>query len=209
MKGFLSWFIISILTLSFPGQIICAMSSTNYFIYADSIETGGGLSVGGAYSLEDTAGESPAGFSNSAIYEIRAGYQHMERGYISFTISHNSLNLGVLSTSAINSASTTLTVGTDSVTGYAVSFFSVSGSMISGVSDGTVTVGSEEYGFSAVGSESQVVGDVAPAVSAIIASTSSPAFSSITEMMFKASMSGTTVSGNYNQSLILVASANL
>jgi len=185
------------------------MSSTNYFIYADSIETGGGLSVGGAYSLEDTAGESPAGFINSAIYEIRSGYQHMERGYLSFIISNDSLNLGVLSTSAVNSASTTLTVGTDSATGYAVSFFSISGSMIAGVLDGTVTAGSEEYGFSATGSESQVTGDVAPAVSAIIASTSSPIFSSVTEMMFKASMSSATIGGNYNQSLILVASANL
>lgn len=209
MKGFLSCFIISLLALSIPGQIICSMSSTNYFIYADSIETGGGLSVGGAYSLEDTAGESPAGFINSTVYEIRSGYQHMERGYLSFIISNNSLNLGTLSTGAVNSASTTLTVGTDSVTGYTMSIFSISGSMIAGVLDGTVTAGSEEYGFSAVGSESQVTGDVAPAVSAIISSTSSPIFSSVTDMMFKASMSGTTVSGNYSQSLVLIASANL
>jgi hypothetical protein len=209
MKGLFLCFTISVLALSFPGQIICSMSSPNYFIYADSIETGGGLSAGGVYSIEDTTGESPAGFINSAIYEIRSGYQHMERGYLSFTISENNINLGTLNTSAVNSASTTLMVSTDSVTGYDMFISSVAGTMIAAVIDGTVTAGHEEYGFSAFGPESQIIGDVAPVAATLIASTSSPIYSSEIVMTFKASMSSATVSGNYNQSIVVSASANI
>lgn len=186
-----------------------AMSSTNYFIYADSIETGGGLSTSGTYSLQDTTGESPAGFSTSSAYEIRAGYQHMERGYISLTIDNLSLNLGTLSDSAVNSASTNATVGTDSATGYTLSTSAVSGTSIANVADGTVTAGSEEYGFSGSGSENQISGDVGVTAGVLIASTSSPITNSQTTLTFKASMSPSTAGGSYSQTITIAASANL
>lgn len=195
--------------LALPKPVISAMSSTNYFIYADTVETGGGLSTGGIYSLEQTTGESPAGFSTSSAYEIRAGYQYMERGYLSLIISSNSLNLGTLSDSTVNSAGTTLTVGTDSATGYSLSISGVAGSAIAAVSDGTVSAGSEEYGFSASGPDSQVTGDVAVAASTLVAATSTPISSSATLMTFKASMSASTVSGGYSQNVTMTASANL
>lgn len=209
MKRMLALLIIGICLAGFPGPVICAMSSTNYFIYADTVETGGGLSTGGVYGLQDTAGESPVGFSSSSAYEIRAGYQFMERGSLSLIISSNSLNLGTLSATAVNSGSTTATVTTDSVTGYSLSISSVSGTSVAAVTDGTVTAGSEEYGFSASGAESSVTGDVAVAASTLVASTSSPITDSATIMTFKASMSPSTVGGSYGQTVTIAASANI
>lgn len=167
------------------------------------------MSTGGAYSLENTAGESPAGFSTSSVYEIRAGYQHMERGYISLYIDDNSLSLGALSTSTVNSASTTVTVSTDSATGYTLGIGAVVGTMIAPVTDGVVTSGSEEYGFSASGSESVVSGDVAVASATAVASAGSQIEGSQTIVTFKASRSPVTTAGSYSQSITLTASANI
>lgn len=192
-----------------PFNVFAAMSSTNYYIYADSVETGGGLSTGGAYSLQDTTGESPSGFSTSSAYEIRAGYQYMERGLLTLQISLSSLNLGTLSTTSVSSAATTITVETDSTTGYSLSISAVSGTGLAAVSDGAVTAGSEEYGFAAAGSESQVVGDVGIAAATLIASTSSPIMSSATVMTVKASMNDSSTAGSYGQTVTVAASANI
>lgn len=200
--------IIIILNFLLPSNSFGAMSSTHYTIYADAIDTGGNLSEGGIYSLQDTAGESPAGFSTSSLYEIRAGYQAMELGSLTIAISESSLNLGGLDSSVVNSASTTVTVSTDSSTGYILSIQSVSGSGLSAVTDGSVTAGAEEYGFSAQGTESIVSGDVAVQAGTAVASASAPKTGSETVLTFKASMSVSSVSGIYSQTIILSASAN-
>lgn len=209
MKRMAALLIIGICLAGFPGPVICAMSSTNYFIFADSVETGGGLSTGGVYSLQDTTGESPAGFSTSSAYEIRAGYQFMERGYLSLLISSDSLNLGALDQGSVSSAATTATVNTDSITGYSLSISAVSGTSIAAVADGTVTAGSEEYGFSAAGTESGVTGDVAVAASTLISSFSGPITMSATVMTFKASKSPASAPGSYSQTVTIAASANI
>lgn len=205
-------FFAALLTLALaaiPFHVSAAMSSTNYFIYADTVETGGGFSASGSYSLEGTTGESPTHFASSSAYEIRAGYQYMERGYLSLDISDNSLNLGTLSVTAVNSALTTLTVSTDSLTGYSMSISSVVGAGLTAVVDGTVTAGSEEYGFSASGPENQVVGDVGVTAGTIIAATSSAIFNSATDMIFKASMNSGSPAGSYSQTVTVSASANI
>ena len=201
--------ILALITAAIPINVFAAMSSTNYYIYADSVETGGGLSTGGVYSLQDTLGESPSDFSTSSAYEIRAGYQYMERGYLSIDVATPSLNLGTLSTSSVSSASTDVTIGTDSATGYSMFISAVSGSVITAVGDGSVTAGVEEYGFSASGSDSQVIGDVAVAASTLVAATSTPVGGGVTNMTFKASITGSTASGNYSQTVTVSASANI
>jgi hypothetical protein len=201
--------ILALIMAAIPVNVFAAMSSTNYYIYADSVETGGGLSTGGVYSLEGSLGESPSDFSTSSAYEIRAGYQYMERGYLSIIVATPSLNLGTLSTSSVSSASTDVTVSTDSATGYNMSISAVSGSVITAVGDGAVSAGSEEYGFSASGSDSQIVGDVAVAASTLVAATSTPTGGGVTNMTFKASINGSTASGNYSQTVTVSASANI
>lgn len=206
----------TLLTLLFAVSLICypdlarsEMSSADYLIYADSINSGSGYGDGGEYVLESTLGETPSDYTTTGIYEIRAGYQYMTRGSLSLSISASSLNLGELSTASVSSASTVLTVSTDSATGYSLSVSAVSGSSINAVGDGAVTAGSEEYGFSASGSESQVSGDVAVAASTLLAATSSPISDSIITMTFKASINDSSTAGSYNQAVTVVASANL
>lgn len=200
---------IVLVLLSCPLAANGEMSSTNYLIFADSVDTGGGLSTSGVFSLQDTTGESPAGFSTSSAYQIRAGYQFMERGYLSLDIDVASLNLGTLSTASVSSASTTATVSTDSETGYTLSTTAVVGAGLAGVTDGAVTAGVEEYGFSAAGPENQIAGDVAVGTGVLIASTSTPITHSATTLTFKASVSPGSAAGNYSQTITIAAVANL
>lgn len=200
--------ILFILGIVFPLNSFGAMSSTNYMIYADAVDAGGGLSTGGIYTLQDTAGESPAGFSTTSIYEIRAGYQAMERANLSMDISDSSLNLGVLDAAAVSAASSIVTINTDSETGYNLIIQSVDGAGLAAVSDGEVTIGAEEYGFSVQGNDTLISGDVAVTAGTAIASASEPVINGQLILTFKASKSAFSAAGTYSQSVTLSASAN-
>ncbi len=207
-------FIVTILLLGaliLPTNLFAAMSSTDYYIYADTIDSGGVFSIGGEYSLDSSLGESPVGIMNDGTYEIRGGYQAMDRGYISLSISDSSLNLGTLSTSTVSSASTTATVSTDAGTGYSLTVGSAiwSGGSLQDVVGGTVTAGTEAFGVAGSGAENQLTsGDVAVTSSLLIAASVAPIVGSATVLEFKAAISSTTVAGSYSQTVVLTASAN-
>jgi len=96
------------------------MSSTNYAIQSDSLNSGGGLSTSTNFRLEDTAGEVATGEATSTNYELRAGYQQMQEVFISMS-SVNAVTLlpalgGI--TGGIASGSAAVLVVTDSPSGY-------------------------------------------------------------------------------------------
>jgi len=199
------------LGLSFPWVALGAMSSTNYYIYADSINTGGVFSTSSAYSMQSTVGESPAGTASSTTYEIRGGYQSMERGSLSFDLSTSSLALGTLSVSAVAAASTTATVTTDSATGYSLSIGSATwttGTALDDIATAAFVAGTEAYGMvtSTVGG-----GDgnaFVVAMSTVVNSASGPVTSAQTVLTFKAAIDSGTTSGARAQTVVFQAAAN-
>jgi hypothetical protein len=96
------------------------MESTNYMIQSDSINVGGGFSSSTNYQVESTVGEIATGNSASTNFELRAGYQQMLSVYISLTgataVSLGPTIPGVSGGTA--TGSTTVTVTTDSLSGY-------------------------------------------------------------------------------------------
>lgn len=198
----------------FGENSLGAMSSTNYYIYADAISVGGILSTGGEYSLQDTIGESIIGTSTGSSYEIKGGYQFMERdSEISLSISSASLSLGTLvSSTAFSSASTTVSVDAFS-TGFVLSVSDVSGNILTPVTDGQVdgVLGIdndvEEYGLAVAGIEANFLGDQSVTTSLVLASSSLPV-SSNTILTFKAIRNASTTPGSYTQNITLTASAN-
>lgn len=62
------------------------MTSGSYQIQSDSINFGGGLSSSTGYILESTAGEVGTGPSESASYQLRAGYQQMQSVFLSLKV---------------------------------------------------------------------------------------------------------------------------
>jgi hypothetical protein len=98
------------------------MSSTNYKMQSDSVNTGGILSTSTNYRLEDTAGEVATGNSSSTNYRLKAGYQQMREAFISLSAVPNVAmvpNLGGL-TGGTATGSTAFLVITDSAAGYTV-----------------------------------------------------------------------------------------
>jgi hypothetical protein len=116
--GVSSVLILCSLSISF-AQV---MESTSYRIQSDSVNFAGGLSSSTSYVIESTAGEVGTGFASSTSYSLRAGYQQMQSVYISMTGATNvDLSPSIPGvTGGIANGSTTVTVITDSPSGYSL-----------------------------------------------------------------------------------------
>src|SRR3989339_486064 len=112
------------------------MSSANYTIFADSINSGDVFSTG-TYRLENTVGESPVGSTASSSYVINGGYQAMDQKSLRLALSGTSASLGNLTSASVSSASILATITTDCDTGYALAMSSVSGAGLTAVAGGT------------------------------------------------------------------------
>ena len=193
----------------FPSRTLGVMSSTNYTIFADSVDSGGALGTGGTYSLQDTTGEFSVGSSTSGTYNVIGGYQAMDWSVLTIDLDTNSIDLGTLSESAVVTSSAVVTVTADADTGYVLSVASVSGTSLSAVSDGTVSPGVEEYGVAVSGTDAAFSNDQAIAVGLNLSSSSTPVASAQSTLIFKAAMSSMSVVGGRSQSITLTASTNI
>ncbi len=111
------------LVYSFLSQSFAqVMQSSNYRIQADSINFAGGFSSSTNYVLESTVGEIATGEGSSTNYGLRAGYQQMVTTFISMS-SPDSVTMGPSIpgiTGGTANGSTTVTVTTDSASGYSL-----------------------------------------------------------------------------------------
>jgi len=200
--------------LFIAGQVWGAMSSTNYYIYADVISVGGVLSTSSAYVLNDTAGEPAVGTSVSSTYEIRGGYQYMEPGELSLLVGSQSLSLGSLfNYTASSSVSTNVFADSGSASGFSLAVGGVTGTSLAAVVDGAVDgviggiSGAEEYGLGLTGPYAAFFDDRAIAPGLVLASSIVPATSD-TVLIFKAIRNTSTILGTYSQNINLIVSAN-
>ncbi len=194
---------------AFPSVSFGTMSSSNYTIFADSINDGGVLSTSSTYNLQDTVGESPAGSSTSSAYQVISGYQAMDWSVLAIDIGNSNIDLGTLSTSQVSIATTSLSVTADADSGYVLSIGSVSGTSLAAVSDGSVTTGTEEYGVAVSGTDAAFADDRAITAGLTLASSSTPVTSVQTVVTFKAAVSGSSSAGSLSQSITVSASTNI
>lgn len=107
---------------SISVSVAQVMQSNSYRIQSDSINFGGGLSTSTNYRLESTAGEVATGEGTSTSYSLKAGYQQMQEVYIAISSSLDvTLSPAIPGvTGGTANGSTTVTVTTDSPSGYAL-----------------------------------------------------------------------------------------
>jgi hypothetical protein len=197
-----------ILFLFLPITVFGAMSSTNFLIFADSINVGGFYSSSSNFTLSDTVGEMATGFSTSSLntYEIRAGFQFMDLesgSFLSLLVTGDSLlDLGVLSTTTISSATTSVNISTDSLTGCSLKISNVSGTGFDSL-DGDVTIGEEEIGIS-VNSGSDLPLQNNQTLFSIVA----PTLSQDVDLELKASIDEFSIFGTYAKTITLLVIAN-
>jgi hypothetical protein len=200
----------------FPGVTFAAMTSTDYEIYSDSFSVGGASEVTGTtYNLSGLSGELAISTSTDAVgtYVLRGGFEASEKGILSASLDNLTIALGTLSASAVSTASTTLTVSTDSETGYSASI-TEDGNLRSGlndiddVGDGAVTAGSEEYGVRTSGSDGLLASDTAISGQLSFASAGGAVTNRQTTIVFRASMSALTASGSYTHAGTVTVTVN-
>lgn len=200
-----------------PKTSLAYMSSTNYINWMDSFNVSGEeTSSSASYQLQDTMGELGTGPISSASYANQGGFRQVEANpTLTFSISANSINLGLLGVAVVSTGSHTITTTTNSESGYTTTIIE-DGNLRSGASDindvgdGAVTAGSEEYGIRTSGSQGQMnAADTAITSTAqAVASYSSWINTSTTTITYKAAISTSSVTGNYAHTVTYISTGN-
>jgi hypothetical protein len=194
---------------AFPAKSLGVMSSSNYTIFADSIDSGGMLSASGTYSLEDTIGESPVATSTGGTYEIIPGYQAMDWNVLLLEVPNGTIDFGTLTLGEVASSTMIFSISSNAASGYVLSVGSVSGTGLTNVADGSVTAGQEEYGLAVSGVDASFADDRGVTAGLNIAASSSPVVLADTMVTFKAAISSASVAGARSQSIVFSISTNL
>jgi len=233
-KLFLPVYIL-IIAILYPMTVLSmSMSSTNYRIQSDSINVGGVRQTSANYVSEDTIGEISSGNSSSDTYELSAGYQptwNYPPG-LSFAINENSAPLGTLTSLAAAASTTTFSVLSNAVDGYAVSVAGTtltSNSSLADIDAMTVPAssspGNEQFGLNLVSNSipsvgTDPVGGVGIAANGYntpnsfkfesgdtIATSSTYSQSTEFTVSYLANISANTVSSDYYSNLTLIVTA--
>ncbi|MBI5229819.1 MAG: hypothetical protein HY981_00765 [Candidatus Magasanikbacteria bacterium] len=211
---FLSFFIVVVPLNTFAD----VMNSENYKIFSDVLSVGGNYSTSTNYGLFDAVGEiavDPTS-STSSNFEAQSGFWGMSSSSIvSVNFDTTSISLGILSKTEVNTASQIMTVTTNAFDGYTTTI-QVGGPLTSGsitigaVSDGSVSAGSEESGIRTSGTNAQMNSSDTglSTVAQTLAQTSTAIFADQTIITYKASISGSTGAGSYNQTVTFTTTAN-
>ncbi len=201
-------------------------ASTNYKIDSE-LGVFGGEKNSTNYRLTDTGGGFAVGFSNSTNYLSCSGFQCTlsQVPTITVSLSATSINLGTLTTGAVNTDSHTVSVTTN-IGGYTTRVYSdgtlrrSGGADIDAVGDGAVSAGAEEYGIATSQSGQDITQDTSCGSAAYnasglttsqqsVASKAGPTYTAeSTTICYAASRSGLTAAGNYQQIVYFVTTGS-
>lgn len=115
--------IISLLLLSISVGFAQVRTSPSYQLQSDSVNVGGGVASSPSYQGDSTVGEIATGPSASDNFALGAGFQQMQVAFISLSVVDSVVLTPDLPgiTGGTSTASTTVTVTTDSPGGYQLS----------------------------------------------------------------------------------------
>lgn len=126
MKKFsLKYFILlTVLAVIFSQPVFAyVMSSTNYRVQFDSLNSGGALGTSTNYKIEDTVGEVASGSATSTNFKLYAGYQQMEQNvFLTMSVSGSPVvlsNIGGL-TGGESNGSLAVSILTNNTAGYSL-----------------------------------------------------------------------------------------
>ena len=192
------------------------MSSTNYRLYGDSVGSMGGRGSSTNYTLEGTGGEeAPAGEGSSTNYTLLAGFQSLsEHPTFTFTVSASSVSLGTLATTTLTTSGYTISTSTNAPFGFTTYVYEdgdlrQGANTIDDVSDGTVTLGAEEYGIATGGAYGLLASDTAITTSPLaVASSDSWVNGAETTITHKAAIDNSTIAGTYTHTVTYMSVPN-
>ncbi len=209
--------VLSLISASFNFAIAQVMSSTNYKIFVDTVNGGGGLGTSANYKLTDTMGEVGTTENvTSTNYIVKAGFEAINKDQIlTVNLSTSEIKLGILAPSQVNTSDETITVTTNG-NGYSTTIAddgnlrATDGADINNVIDGAVTAGSEEFGIGTSGSDG-LYNSADTSISTVpktIAQRSSSVNGSVVTVTFKASVVSTTAYDDYSNVVTFSTTGN-
>jgi hypothetical protein len=137
-----------------PMLFAQVMQSGSFKMQSDSINFAGGLSSSTNFVQESTVGELATGASQSTNYRLRAGYQQMQEVYLALSGATDVVLAPSIPgvTGGTSNGSTTLTVTTDSPSGYTLTIVAAQSPAMVGPFSATIAdyvpLGDPDYSFS-------------------------------------------------------------
>lgn len=212
------------------------LSSNNYTILSSSVNCGGGVATSTNYAIQDslceTVGADNSGtnavYSTSTSYAVGAGFQAMtDIPHLTVSFSDpdsnngaNTVAFGTLTTAAVASDQIGVTVTTNATTGYSATmiadgaFRTGGGSAFGEVTDETISIGGNEYGFRTSGTDGQFnatdtcipysTSSSCTTTTKEFAKNSSWVSSQLTTITYKAGASSTTAAGSYSHTITII-----
>lgn len=212
------------------------LSSSSYTILSSSVNCGGGVATSTSYAIQDSlcetvgadTSDTNAVYSTSASYAVGAGFQAMtDIPHLTVSFSDpdsnngaNTVAFGTLTTAAVASDQIGITVTTNATTGYSATmiannaFKTGGGSAFGEVTDGTISIGGNEYGFRTSGTDGQFnatdtcipysTSSSCTTTAKEFAKNSSWVSSQLTTITYKAGASSTTPAGSYSHTITII-----
>lgn len=139
--------------------------------------------------------------------------------FVTLAVNDVTMDLGTLSASAVNTVTQQYTANSNNTSGVTLQIdadavLNNATDSIADVSDGTVTAGSEEYGISVstagltLQAPFNAGHDAVPVAATTIATSANEISSATLDVTYRASISGTTVAGSYNQVVTMTIATN-
>lgn len=233
LKLILIYIVIVVLSFTFTGLVEAFGSSSASYKLEAEFGTFGGEKNSATYRLTDTGGGFAPGIGTSTNYRNCSGFQCVIAQVPSITVSlsSNAINLGILTTAAVNTQSHTILVTTN-VGGYTARVYEDdnlcriiipcnAANDIADVSDGAVTAASEEYGLATSEAGQEITQDTSCGSAAYnasgltttpqsVANATGPTFSSgeTTTICYAATISSLTAAGTYRQVVTFVTTGS-
>jgi len=231
-------FVAAILLFLVPPLVSANMSSDSYEIqYGNVNMTSGEKSKEGAYKVTDTVGQTAPGEYSKNGYVVKSGFQYIYTiGAFGFSLSTTTINLGMLSDQAFSDGSVTMTVSTRGG-GYIVRAYESyplrhssgntsipdttcdSGNCTEATADVWTDPGNEGFGYTLSGSDipaafvnttyfKQFADGASSEQPQTVMSSSSYVKDRQATMTVRAAAAGSRAAGNYENSLIFIATPN-
>jgi hypothetical protein len=225
-KLILTYILLLILSLSLTRDIFAFPSSSLNYNLEGEFGTFGEAKTSANYRLTDTGGGFAPGIGESTNYRNCSGFQCViaEVPRITATLSTNSLNLGTLTTGAVNTQSHTISVTTN-VGGYTTTVVEdgelrIGAVDINQVGDGEVTANNEEYGIATSESGRDITQDTSCGSAAYSASPitntpqsvaghAGPTYTAeTTTLCYAAAINGSTAAGTYQHIVTFITTGS-
>lgn len=218
MSKYVSFAIVAAFLIALPYAVWAESSSSSYILWGNAVTGGGNYSTSANFRLFQSVADLSNEALDSANYHMAVGFEAIyEEPIITMSVSPNVVALAPdpLTTGAVSTANTTVTVSTNADFGYSVTataiaeFANEAAYALDGVADGSVTAGTEEFGIAVAGTDAAFGDDQAVSSTPLtIASRNIWGADRTVTVTIKAAIDDSSAAGEYSGTIVFIGTGN-